>query len=104
MLTGTHTSPLGVFIHQKEVEAVDDFTYLSSPINSNGDNLTNNTTTAQEKHQLLSANWARSGAATDYHSVSSCVFTTLMHSHTSVWLRNLALKTSQERQLNSFDT
>ena len=30
MLTGTHPSPLGVFIDQKEVEVVDDFTQLGS--------------------------------------------------------------------------
>ena len=37
MLTGTHPFPSGVFIDQKEVDVVDDFTNLGSSINSNGD-------------------------------------------------------------------
>ena len=37
MLAGTHLPPTSVYIDQKEVEVVDNFTYLGSSINSNGD-------------------------------------------------------------------
>ena len=78
MLAGTHPPPTSVYIDQKEVEVVDNFTCLGSSINSNGD-MDKKLDCRVGQLQPHSISLARSGEVRNSHSKQRCGSTTAMY-------------------------
>ena len=79
MLAGMHQPPTCVYIDQKEVEVVDNFTYLGSSINSYAGMDKELETVEWEKLQPHSISLARSGEVRNSHSKQICGSTTAMY-------------------------
>ncbi|KAI8499222.1 hypothetical protein Bbelb_229860 [Branchiostoma belcheri] len=104
MLTGSHPPPTSVFIDGKEVEIVQNFTYLGSSINSNGDmdkELDCRVGKASAAFNQLGKLWRNKKLSlkTKMRFYNSNVLSTLLYG-CETW----HLKLSQERRLDAFDS
>ncbi|CAH1239030.1 Hypp5694 [Branchiostoma lanceolatum] len=104
VLVGTHPPPTSVTIDQTEVEVVENFTYLGSSINSRGDmdkELDCRIGKASAAFNQLGKIWAskKLSLKTKLRFYNSNVLSTLLYG-CETW----PLKSSQERQLNGFDS
>ncbi|KAI8487026.1 hypothetical protein Bbelb_352860 [Branchiostoma belcheri] len=104
MLTGSHPPPTAVFIDGKEVETVQNFTYLGSSINSNGDmdkELDCRVGKASAAFNQLGKLWRNKKLSikTKMRFYNSNVLSTLLYG-----CETLHLKLSQERRLDAFDS
>ncbi|KAI8494398.1 hypothetical protein Bbelb_276240 [Branchiostoma belcheri] len=104
MLTGSHSPPTSVFIDGKEVKTVQNFTYLGSSINSNGDmdnELDCRVGKASAAFNQLGKLWRNKKLSlkTKMRFYNSNVLSTLLYG-CETW----HLKLSQERRLDAFDS